>query len=193
MDSWGPAIALLAGGLLVVAPLAGVHVDQTAYRHEVRHVAPGTAPSDAPNVTYADLPPTARAAIAGALDGGGGVVERGGDPSLEPGVRVVVRDGDHYVVETVRDPPSTTDLWLEQSIETYGVVLFAVGAVALRTGRQSGPLVFTALGVACAGAAVFGVRPLGGGGLLFVVLASQFVALWWTVAAATGRLLPQPA
>jgi hypothetical protein len=192
MDRWGPAVALLAGGLLVVAPLAGLQVDQAAYRHDVRPVSADAVPAGASAVGFDDLSPSARTVVADALGTDGVAVERGDDPSLRPGVRVVVHGGDHYVVETNRRPPSTTDLWIEQSLETYGIVLLGVGAVALRTGRQSGPVAFALVGVVCAGAAVAGVRPVGGVGLLSVVLASQFVALWWAVGTAAGRVLPQP-
>jgi hypothetical protein len=192
MDRVPVACALVAAVLLVSSPLYVLpHASSPAYRHTVQQAAGGGAAATA----YADLPARARRTFDAARSAGGAAVERTTDPAFEVGRTVVATADGRYVVATVREPPSTALRWLKQSLTTFGAVLFAVAGVALRgdgdrTARL--PVGFAVVGLGAVVAAAAGVRPAEGTALLVAVVGTQFVALWWAVAAATGRIVPRP-
>jgi hypothetical protein len=144
---------------------------------------------------HADLPERARQTFDAARSADGVVVERTADPAFEVGRVVVTTDEGRYVVATVREPPSTAVRWLKQALTTFGVVLFAVAGVALRGGgdrTEELPVGFAVVGLGAVVAAATGVHPAEAAVLLAAVVVAQFVALWWAVAAATGRIVPRP-
>jgi hypothetical protein len=192
MDRFPLACSLVAAVLLVTSPLYVLpHASSPAYRHTVQPVDGGGATA----TPYADLPARARQTFDAAQSADGTVVERTTDPAFEVGRAVVATGDGRYVVATVREPPSTAVRWLKQALATFGVVLFAVAGVALRddddrTARL--PVGFAVVGLGAVGAATTGVHPAEATVLLAAVVGAQFVALWWAVAAATGRIVPRP-
>jgi hypothetical protein len=192
MDRFPVACSLVAAVLLVSSPLYVLpHASSPAYRHTVQPVDGGGAAA----TPSGDLPERARRTFDAARSADGSVVERTTDPAFEVGRAVVTTETGRYVVATVREPPSTAVRWLKQALTTFGVVLFAVAGVALRgDGDRAETLSvgFAVVGLGAVVAAATGVRPAEAAVLLAAVVVAQFVALWWAVAAATGRIVPRP-
>lgn len=190
MDRFPLAFTVVAGALLLASPLYVLpHAASPTYRHAVQTADPGGG-----DVAYTALSPDARETLDAARSGDGVVVVRTDDPAFDPGVTAVTDGERRYLVRTVAEPPSTALRWLRQSLTTFGAVLLGVSGVALRTDDPSPalPVGFAAVGVGTVTAAVAGVGPVEGAGLLVVAVTAQFAALWWAVAAATGRLVPRP-
>ncbi|QIB72952.1 hypothetical protein GL213_00125 [Halogeometricum borinquense] len=193
MDRFVLAFTLLIGVLLVASPLYILpHATVSSYRYTIQSVDEDveTAP-----VVYSNLPQSAQNTFDSARSTDGVVVKQTTDPAFEPG-RSVVTDGDEqYVVRTVREPPSTVLRWLRQALVTFGVVLCCSVGVTLRDGadRRTGPPIgFAVVGFGAVITAVTGVGTGAGAVLLLTVVIAQFAALWWAVATATGRIVPQP-